>query len=148
MHNFLKFEIHGKPIAKARPRFISKGKFKKAYDPQVTEAGKFMLQIGEQLPENFVPYPRETPLFLECHFWMPIPKSTSKKRQKMMLSGEIYHTKKPDGDNMLKFVKDCCSGIVWDDDSQIVKAIFIKAYSDRPRTEFNVHVEQYRSLPF
>ena len=65
---------------------------------------------------------------------MPIPKSASKKKQGAMKSGEIRHTKKPDLDNCIKFVKDCLNGIAWKDDSQVVRIVAYKHYHADPVT--------------
>ena len=50
---------------------------------------------------------------------MPIPKSTPKKLMRSMVNGVIAHTKKPDIDNLCKFVMDSLSGLLWQDDNQI-----------------------------
>ena len=36
-----------------------------------------------------------------------------------MVNGVIAHTKKPDIDNLCKFVMDSLSGLLWQDDNQI-----------------------------
>ena len=135
----LQFNIPGKPIAKKRPRFYRRGKFVGTYNDQRTEEGKFLTQVITQLPKDFKKFERGTPLHLECFFIMPIPKSTSKKKQAQMVIGDIKHTKKPDTDNLIKFVKDCCNEIVWHDDSQIVGIRAYKAYGETPNTEFVVN---------
>lgn len=122
--------IPGKPIAKKRPRFARRGKFVTTYNPQESEEGKWitiaMGQISGQLTDG--------PILLKCWFEMPIPKSTSKTKAAGMVSGDIQHTKKPDLDNLCKWVKDCLNGVAWNDDSQVVKMVAAKGYSQAPRT--------------
>jgi len=70
---------------------------------------------------------------LEVTFYMPIPASLSKVKQKA-LNGE-FHIKRPDTDNLLKSVKDSLNGIFYKDDSQICDVVAKKIYSTHPRTE-------------
>ena len=63
---------------------------------------------------------------------LPIPESESKKRKALMASNAILPTKKPDGDNVLKAIKDAINGIVWRDDSQVVDGHYSKRYSVTP----------------
>lgn len=138
MKRYLKFVIPGKPIAKNRPRFAKRGKKTITYSDQETEEGKFMIQLMNQLPRDFKPFAKGVPLSIDCFCFMPIPKS-SKKKEAMMLNGEMLHTKRPDWDNLIKFVKDCCNTIVWHDDSQVAKGRCEKIYSHEPRTLFFVN---------
>ena len=127
--------VPGKPIAKKRPRFFRRGKFVGTYNEQETEEGKFMLLINNQW--NFPPIDKGIKVELGCTFYMPIPKSTSKKKRENL----NYHTKKPDLDNLVKFVKDCANGIIWHDDSQVAILTAGKYYSKNPRTEIMVRWE-------
>lgn len=70
---------------------------------------------------------------------MPIPKSTPKKRVVELLREDIYHIKKPDRDNMQKYVSDVleCAGI-FKNDSQVCCGFSAKYYSGNPRTEIVV----------
>ncbi len=130
------FTIPGAPISKARPRFYRRGKFVGTYNSQETEEGKAMLFLREQWRRE----PTIQPIILEATFFMPIPKGTSKKKTIQMIEGEIKHIKRPDCDNLLKFLKDCCNGIVWNDDSQVYKVIAEKRYSENPRTCIGVGI--------
>ena len=121
--------IPGPPIAKARPRFARRGKFVTTYNPQESEEGKWITIAMSQIEG-----PVEGPIYLECMFLMPIPKSASKKKQEAMDAGELKHVKRPDLDNLTKFCKDCLNGIAWKDDSQVVKMVAEKYYSTGPRT--------------
>lgn len=130
--------IKGKPLAKKRPRFVRRGKFVSAYNDQETEEGRFLWEVTQQHKEP----PVEGPIILSCHFRMPIPKSTSKKRQKLMLNNEIQHTKRPDLDNLVKFVKDCLNGICWNDDSQVWHLTASKVYGIEPLTLINIQPDR------
>ena len=129
----LALSIPGKPIAQARPRFVRRGKFVATYNPQETEAGRFVLSVMSQLPANFSPF--KGPLNLLCTFCLQIPVTTSKKKKEAMLAGRILHTKRPDCSNYLKFIEDCMNGVVWLDDSQIVRINAEKVYAEAPSTE-------------
>ena len=122
--------IEGKPIAKKRPRFFRRGKHVGTYNDQKTEEGRFILLAKEQFKRN----PISGPIDLWLKFYMPIPKSTSKKNRELMNLGLIRHTKKPDLDNLVKFI-DCLNGLVWEDDSQICRLEASKLYDDNPRTK-------------
>jgi Holliday junction resolvase RusA-like endonuclease len=123
--------IPGPPIAKKRPRFARRGKFVTTYDPQETEEGKFIVQVLQQ----FKGPPLTGYLSLGCSFLMPIPKSTSNKKRKLMLEETIRPDKKPDLSNLVKFVEDCLNGVIWQDDAQIVSYQRMhKFYSEEPMT--------------
>ena len=130
--NELSITIPGKPIAKARPKFYRRGGFVGAYNAQETEEGRFMQFLHMAKPEGWRVL--QGPVRIEVQFLMPIPTSTSKKKKLGMVLGTIRHVKKPDCDNLLKFVKDCANGVLWRDDSQIFSLYATKFYSNNPAT--------------
>jgi Holliday junction resolvase RusA-like endonuclease len=69
---------------------------------------------------------------------MPIPASISRKKLELYLGGAIRHIKRPDLDNLIKFVKDCANGVLWKDDSQIISLNASKAYHPDPQTEIRL----------
>lgn len=118
------FTIPGKVQAKQRPRF--NGKF--AYTQIETVAYENWVKTcylekykGQKLLEK--------PLKVKIIAYYDIPKSTSKKKQKMMLDNEIFPTIKPDADNIAKSILDSLNGIAYLDDKQVVKLIVEKYYS-------------------
>ena len=119
--------IPGVPIAQRRPRFARRGKYVVTYSDQETEAGRWLLTARQQITEKI---PAEVPIVLSCFFYMPIPKSMSKKKQALLK----YHIKTPDISNLVKFLEDCLNGELWHDDSQISEILTRKVYSDEPRT--------------
>lgn len=136
--------IPGKPLAQKRPKFrhvkTKSGKtFGMAYNPQETDAGKFMAQLDAALQRQNVNWkPLMGPVELDIVFAMPIPTTTSMRKAGLMEEGKIRHTKKPDLDNLVKFVKDCGSGILWQNDSQIDRIKASKEYSNTPETVINL----------
>jgi Holliday junction resolvase RusA-like endonuclease len=71
------------------------------------------------------------PLALTVVAMLAIPKSWSKKKQAAALAGQERPTARPDWDNFGK-VTDALNGIVWVDDAQVVEAMVIKRYAERP----------------
>ena len=124
--------IPGNPIAKKRPRFFHRGNFVGTYNDQKTEEGRWLFEAQKQvnLEELLL-----GAISLQIDFCMPITKGWSLKKQRELRDGQrFWHTKKPDLDNLVKFVKDCLNGIVWKDDSQIAYIETRKYYSLQPQT--------------
>jgi Holliday junction resolvase RusA-like endonuclease len=73
-------------------------------------------------------------LEVEYIYHLPIPKGTSKIKRIQMLNGMIHHDKKPDLDNLDKFLSDCLQGICIENDSRIWKKSSTKIYSEYEKT--------------
>lgn len=73
----------------------------------------------------------DTPIEVECRFYFSPPKSYTKTKLKQISSKQMLYTKKPDVDNLFKGVTDSLNGVIYKDDSQIVKATMHKEYSDQ-----------------
>ena len=74
-------------------------------------------------------------LYVLMCFFMPRPKShfgTGKNAQKLRRGAPVYHTKRPDVLKLARAVEDALTGIVWADDSQIVRLYYAKHYADFP----------------
>lgn len=82
------------------------------------------------------PQQTEFAVAVKAKFFMPIPPSWSKKKQKEHIGKPV--TVKPDIDNLVKGLFDAANGIVWKDDNQVVRCEAEKIYSDSPRIEFEV----------
>jgi len=59
-------------------------------------------------------------------------------RGRKKLSGEIRPTKKPDADNIAKILLDSLNSIAYKDDSQVVRLVVEKHYSEQPRVELEI----------
>jgi len=117
------------PVAQPRVRVTRFSSYDLAHEPKAYAK----LQIAQQVTEVL-----DFPLEVEATFFMPIPKSISKKKQALMLSNEIKHQKQKDLDNLLKYLFDVCNEIVFKDDKQIWKIQAQKLYSEDPRTEITL----------
>jgi Holliday junction resolvase RusA-like endonuclease len=122
------FEIHGDPIPQQQTRFIRKTGI--AYDPSKKQKLQFQWQAKPYAPPN----PLTCPIILDLTFFLPIPKSTSKVRQRLMANHSILPIKKPDIDNLAYLITNALKKIFYADDNQIVDMYLHKRYGEQPRT--------------
>jgi len=137
--------VNGEPVAQGRPRFSTKGKFVRAYDPKKSRDYKNLIrtmaqEVYEEAPD-FTPF--EEALSVKVFIYRQIPKSFSQKKKEAAMVGLIRPISRPDSTNYVKGVEDSISGVLWKDDSQIVNLICGKFYSDKPRIE----VEIWSAIP-
>ena len=119
--------IKGDPIALARARHYNR----RVYDSQKNEK----LVLGITLRNQHAERPQFIgPLQLDITFFMPIAKSRAKQRATLL---DSYHFYTPDLSNLIKFVEDLATSILYPDDCLIAKIIAKKIYGD-PRTEFTI----------
>lgn len=123
----ISIQIFGEVFSQQRPRFVRAPRNVIVYDPQKGEKDRYRWQIKSQFRNN----PLLTPVSLHIKFFLPIPKATSQIRKKEMIADIHHHQKKPDIDNLAKFVLDCMNGIVFKDDSQIYKLFLEKSYAEK-----------------
>jgi len=131
------FEILGEPVPKARHRTarLPNGRMIAYQDKKArAQEDSFVAQAIQYAP----PSPLDGPLALSVRAYSAIPQSWSQKKRQAAMDGEIRPTKKPDADNLLKFVGDALNGIFWADDKQITTASISKYFSDRPRWELEI----------
>ena len=134
----VKITIPGKPIAKARPRFVRMGKFVKTYNSQETEEGKWLHGVKDQVEEKI-----EGPIAMVCRFVFPRPKShfgTGRNSDKLKPSAPVDHIQKPDCDNLVKFACDCLNELAYNDDCQIVQKMAVKRWA-RPGEDPHTFIE-------
>lgn len=126
--------IPGNPKAQPRPQFRRFGNFVSTYDPAKPNKD-IIKQYISLVYKNKLKKIKE-PILFKLTAFMPIPKSLSLKKSKELIGQ--YHTKKPDIDNIYKFVSDLLNGIMYEDDSQISKIICEKVYDLNPRVEIEI----------
>ena len=128
--------VPGEPVAKARPRFTKNGH---VYTPKKTAV--YEQVIGLHARAAMKGHKILTgPIRLSVTAFFSIPKSWTLSQKAKAMSGALRHTEKPDGDNVLKSVKDGMNSIVYADDSQIDDSHIVKRYGI-PRTEIVVEAE-------
>lgn len=131
----VEFTIPGCPIAKGRPRFSRQGTFVRTFTPEKTCRYEQLVQLSFMQADQ----PKlNGAVRVKILAYFPIPKSASKKKQKMMAEGEIRHTTKPDGENVSKAILDALNKMAYDDDSNIVELHIEKWYSEEPRAEITI----------
>lgn len=118
--------IEGNPIPWRAAVVTKKGTF----SPRHKQKKQFCSQIQSQYQGDLL----TVPVIVDMFFFMPIPKSTSKKNTSLMINGDLRPAKTPDRTNLAKLYEDCLQGIVIKNDSQIVGGMVGKFYSPHPRT--------------
>ena len=135
----MRIVLKTQPFGQMRPRFSSRGKFHKAYkDPKQKERESVLIDcLSEFIPEK----PIEGGIQLEIMAYMPRPMAHYRgkpKKVNLRPSAPIWHTKKPDADNLLKMIKDVMTGRFFKDDAQVCDESIKKLYSEFPRWEIEL----------
>lgn len=133
MENKIVLTIPGQPRAKQRPRWSRT----RMYSPKDTV--NYETYIKEMFVISYPDFvPLEGPLKMTITAWMMIPKSTSKKKTKLMIERVVRPDKKPDWDSLARIICDALEKLAYKNDSQIVDGILHKYYSVRPRLEIEI----------
>jgi Holliday junction resolvase RusA-like endonuclease len=127
-------DIEGEPVAWKRPGQHRVSNFVIMYDRQKLEKDRIRSQIRSQYCHE----PITQALRVEILYYLKIPKSTSKIKRLLIKEGEIKHAKKPDIDNLTKFILDCMTGHIYEDDAQIYEIYLRKEYSEFPHTSIKI----------
>lgn len=135
----IEFTVPGEPVAQGRPRFSTRGSFVKAYDPEKSKSYKAYVKLVAMAAMN----ERSLKAFdgaiaVSIRAYVSVPKSKSKKFRENALKGLEHPTKKPDCDNIAKILLDAMTGIVYEDDKQIIRLVVEKFYDEVPRVEVTV----------
>lgn len=99
----------------------------------------YIMRVRYAVREMYRKDALDCPIYLDLVHHMPIPKRTSKKKLLEYLQGKIYHLKKPDTTNLNKQMEDCLTGIVWQDDCQVVQIKGKKIYHQEVGTLVKVY---------
>jgi len=143
------FNVNVEPEAQKQTRFrLAQGRIF-TYNPSKPYIDRMKWQLKAFAPSN----PLLGPIEMTICFFLKIPKSTSAIKRTQMIAGKILHMKKPDVDNLAYAVTNACKGIVYKDDSQVVRLIAQKMYADDSRivvkirelndTIFNFNLGEY-----
>lgn len=138
MQDAITFTIPGEPVAKGRARSFVRNGHVAHYTPEKTARYENLVRLAAQQAMCGTP-PAEGAVGLIVRAFMGIPKSWSQKKQRAAALGEVFPTKRPDLDNIVKAIKDGANGVTWRDDSQVIDVRASKRYG-APRVEVEVRV--------
>lgn len=133
----IKFTVYGEPVPKLRPRVVFRANIGRAIAISNPKTVSYEDAIRHAASLNRPPIPMTDMLALTINVYRSIPKSMSKKKRELAIKELLRPISRPDLDNYVK-VKDALNGIIWKDDSQVVRIIANKYYSEMPRIEFEI----------
>lgn len=132
----IKFTVPGSPVPKGRARaFVRNGKIAH-YTPE--ETARYEDIVRAEANKMMWACVADGPVSVKIKLFIKIPASFNKKKKDEARNGEIRPTSRPDIDNYIKAICDAMNGIVYNDDSQVVKMTAEKYYSELPRAEVEV----------
>lgn len=122
------YEIPGDPVAWCSHR----GFGKKSFNPHYKEKEVAQWHLKQQHKGPLIDYA----VRVDFYFEMPIPKNFPKGKIKEIKNGKIiWHDKRKDRTNLIKFAEDCMTGIILKDDNIVCSGESKKYYAiDKPRT--------------
>lgn len=119
------YTIPGDPVALARARYGEH----RIYDSQK----QLKLVVGLQFVNQQGDKPQFSgPIILNVKFFIALP-----QRHPISLPGS-YHPYRPDLSNLIKFIEDAATGILYKDDCIIAQINSQKLYDRNPRTEITL----------
>lgn len=127
----LELTIYGKAIGKKSPKVAQRGKFIQLYTDAKTRT--YEQDIKNEYIEKYgthMLFAPKTPLAVTITEIRAITLSTSKKRAKQALDGQIAPITKPDTDNISKSVLDALKSLAFDDDSRVVEEHIYKKFGE------------------
>jgi len=138
MAKVLNFTVIGEPRAKGRHRTTKSGF---TYTPKETIQYENLVKVSfyEKYPDH-VPSDKAVKVMINAYYKMP--KSFSNKQQELVKIGKLKPLKKPDVDNIAKSILDSLNNIAFIDDKQVVSALITKDYSQQPRVDVQITIEE------
>jgi Holliday junction resolvase RusA-like endonuclease len=142
MSSAIAFTIPEVPVAKGRARAMARavkmgGVWKaivQLVTPKETRDAEARLQAIARGVVGDRP-PLDGPVRMTIVAVFPVPPSWPQAVRRAMMAGVVFHTSKPDADNLAKLVGDGLNAIAYQDDSQVAELIVRKRYGFPSRTE-------------
>lgn len=137
-----KYSIPIEPVAQERARIKRRCKWDDG-SPMYNPQAQIKRGVKNILMSQHEGEPIEGPVFVIAVFYFTPPESWSKKKKQRalgLLEPKIYHSFKPDKDNLEKFINDCLDGVVIKNDAQIYGGLQLKEYHDTPKIDLFIYV--------
>lgn len=135
----VEFIVPGAAVPKGRPRSTKNGHF---YTPKKTV--DYETKIADLATESMTGCEAFVDaVSVDIEVSVAIPKSFNKDNRNLALNRVLFPIRGADIDNITKSVLDGMNGIVFVDDSQVVKIVAKKIYAEEPRV--SVLVKEYFS---
>lgn len=122
------YVIEGDPVPLARARFGNG----RCWDSQKQTKLAWQLMLSNQHRGPLF----SGPIDFTVIFFMPCPAKLAKRKHAELLN--TYHHARPDTSNLVKFVEDVATKILYHDDAIIASLHAIKIYSDNPRVQLTI----------
>lgn len=127
--NSFEFFVAGLPKGQPRPKAYNRGKHAGVYDPGTADGWKDYVRSAARrvAPKQ----PMQGPVALRMIVNFPRPKAHLRKDGRLRPGAPIFHTSKPDSDNVAKAVMDAITnlGTYWRDDAQVARLDIQKRYT-------------------
>ena len=131
----IQFTAFGDPKGQPRPRAFHRGGMTRVYDPGTAEGWKSQIAV-EALPHK-PETPIQGPVIVTLLFNFARPKSHSTSKG-LRPTAPVYHTAKPDADNLAKAVLDCLTQLCfWGDDAQVA-VLNVRKHYGQPGCIINI----------
>lgn len=132
------FTLNVRPVPKGRGRSRIVDGHPIIYTPNETREAEAEIRELLHAAGAFL-YPRGVPVSLRVTFGTQRPKDGPRR--------EHYSPRRPDLPNFLMLVCDAGTGVLWDDDAQIVTVEATKEHMDRPRVILATGVPLVQDVP-
>ena len=130
--NTIIFFAPGIPKGQPRVRAFVRGRHAGVYDPGTADDFKAAIHIAAKRAFA-VTYARPVftgPVRVDCEFIFPRPKSHFNSKGQIKANAPVWHTQKPDRDNLDKAVLDTLTKVqAWTDDSQVCTGMLLKRWT-------------------
>jgi len=122
--------VPGDPVPKGRPRVTTLGGFARTYTPKKTRDYEDRIRAaGKDAVGGDALWPTKRPIILDIYAHFEVPRTWPNwKIEGAAVDGWIYHTTRPDIDNVVKAVMDGLNGVLWDDDAQVMSVTARKSF--------------------
>jgi Holliday junction resolvase RusA-like endonuclease len=100
--------------------------------------------------EAYQGVPLDCPLSVRVCFYLPRPRGhyrTGKNAGQLLASAPAFPTKKPDSTKLWRSTEDALSGILWRDDSQVVRQVVEKKFAGEEAGQPGAWIEVKEAKP-